>query len=203
MASSDLREKRFDATNAIWGMSRALPQTAFSAKCNGFLVQDRCMFGAEVFIINSTTPTSAEVSYIDGNRTRTYAWRVKFSELSDDAYSPEFTIEGRTWKLNVCPRGSGAQKGKSLSLYLALTQLHDLTAGNKLYVEYELRVKNQLNGEDRTGIFKHPFEKSAKNWGRTSFVPISDLSIPTKGLVMDDLIVLEVYFKQMFMLKNV
>ncbi|GAB4838762.1 hypothetical protein Ancab_039858 [Ancistrocladus abbreviatus] len=200
----DLREKRFDATNAIWGMSRALPQTAFNAKCNGFLMQDRCTFGAEVFIINTTIPTSAEVSYIEGNRMRTYTWRVeKFSELSDDAYSPEFTIEGRTWKLNVCPRGCGAQKGKSLALYLALTQLYDLTAGNKLYTEYELRIKNQFNGEDHCGTFKHPFEKSAKTWGRTSFVPITDLLVPSKGLVMDDVIVLEVCFKQIFMLKNI
>ncbi|GAB4838865.1 hypothetical protein Ancab_028402 [Ancistrocladus abbreviatus] len=103
---------------------------------NGFLVRDRCTFGVEVFIINSTIPTSAKMSYIDSNHTRAFTWRVKFSKLSDDTYSPEFAIEGRTWKLNVLPRGYGVEKGKCLSLYLNLTQPYDLTAGNKLYAEF-------------------------------------------------------------------
>ncbi|GAB4838812.1 hypothetical protein Ancab_028354 [Ancistrocladus abbreviatus] len=58
----DLREKHFDAANAIWEMSEALPQSAFTAKHNGFLIQDQCTFGAKVFIINATAPNSAEIS---------------------------------------------------------------------------------------------------------------------------------------------
>ncbi|GAB4838848.1 hypothetical protein Ancab_039861 [Ancistrocladus abbreviatus] len=148
----DLQEKHFDATNAIRGMPRALPQSAFHSEYNGFLVQDRCTFGAEVFIINTNTPTGAKVSSLNSNSIRTYTWRLeKFSEIStyDNTYSPEFTINSRTWKLRVYPKGYGTQKDKSLSLYLELAQRNDLTAGNKLYVEYELRMKNQLNGEDR------------------------------------------------------
>ncbi|GAB4838859.1 hypothetical protein Ancab_028398 [Ancistrocladus abbreviatus] len=198
----DLREKRFDATNTISGISRALPQSAFNAQCNGFLVQDRCTFGAEVFIINTNAPTSATLSCVDSN-TRTYAWRVeKLSEISDNAYSPEFTIEGRIWKLHVYPKGYGAQKGKCLSLYLELIQRNDLTAGNKLYAGFELRIKNQLNGEDRTGTFQHPFEKSSKDWGRAAFIPITDLHIPTKGFVTEDVMILEVCFKHSFMMKD-
>ncbi|GAB4838861.1 hypothetical protein Ancab_039862 [Ancistrocladus abbreviatus] len=178
----DLREKHFDATNAIWGISRALPQSVFNAKSNGFLIHDRCTFGAEVFIINTNTPTCAKMSSMDSKSTRTYTWRVeKFSEISDNAYSPEFTIEGRIWKLHVFPNGYGAQKGKCLSLYLELAQRNDLTAGDKLYAEYELRIKNQLNVEDRCGTCRHAFEKSAKDGGRANFIPIPDLLIPSKG----------------------
>ncbi|GAB4838724.1 hypothetical protein Ancab_028267 [Ancistrocladus abbreviatus] len=200
----DLRERRFDATKAVWGMSKVLPHAAFYAESNGFLMQDRCTFGAEVFIINTTIPTSAKLTSIDSIRTRTHTWRVEnFSKLSDDEYSPEFTIEDRTWKLNAYPRGYGAEKGKSLSLYLLLTQSNDLIAGNKLYVEYELRIKSQCNGTDRTGIFKHPFEKSSVKWGRMGFAPLRDLHTPSTGLVMDEVLLVEVCFKQMFMLKNI
>ncbi|GAB4838736.1 hypothetical protein Ancab_028279 [Ancistrocladus abbreviatus] len=201
---SDLRERRFDATKAVWGMSKVLPQVDFYAESNGFLIQDRCTFGAEVFIINTTIPTSAKLTSIDSIRTRTYPWRVEnFSKLSDDEYSPEFTIEGRTWKLNAYPRGYGAEKGKSLSLYLFLTQSNDLIAGNKLFVEYELRIKSQCNGTDRTGIFKHSFEKSSVKWGRMGFAPLHDLHTPSTGLVMDEVLLVEVCFKQMFMLKSI
>ncbi|GAB4838895.1 hypothetical protein Ancab_039867 [Ancistrocladus abbreviatus] len=107
------------------------------------VIQDRCTFGAEVFIINATIPTSAEVCNMESGRDRSYTWRIeRFSELPNSAYSPEFTVEGRTWKLNAWPGGCGTQKGKSFSLYLCLCQYADLAAGNKLYVEYELHLKN-------------------------------------------------------------
>ncbi|GAB4838891.1 hypothetical protein Ancab_028429 [Ancistrocladus abbreviatus] len=198
----DLREKRFDATNTIRGIPKVLPQSAFNAECNGFLIQNQCTFGAEVLIINTNTPTSAKVSCV--NHTNTYTWRVeKLSEISSDAYSPEFTVEARTWKLLVCPRGTGDQKGKCLSLFLGLTQFHDLTAGNKLYAKFELRVKNQLNGQDRCEIVRGPFHSSSLGWGSMAFIPISDLLIPSKGLVMDDVMIFEVCFQQIFMLKYI
>ncbi|GAB4838734.1 hypothetical protein Ancab_028277 [Ancistrocladus abbreviatus] len=200
----DLRERRFDATKAVWGMSKVLPQTAFYAESNGFLMEDRCTFGAEVFIINTTIPTSAKVTSIDSNRTRTYSYRFEnFSKLSDDEYSPEFTIEDRTWKLNVRPRGNGVEKGKCLSLFLLLTRANDLIAGNKLYVEYELRIKSQCNGTDRTRICKSPFEKSSVSWGHMGFVPLRDLHTESSGLVMGEGLLVEVCFKRMFMLKNI
>ncbi|GAB4838804.1 hypothetical protein Ancab_028346 [Ancistrocladus abbreviatus] len=199
----DLREQRFDAKNAICGLSRALPQTVFYDKCSGFLIEDRCTFGAEVFIINATMATSARVSCLGYYHHGKYTCRFEnFSELSEDIYSPEFTIEDRTWKLNVHPGGHGAQKDKCLSLYLVLIQAYDLTAGNRLYVEFELHIKNQLNDDNHSMTFKHPFEKSAKACGSDAFVPISDLLVPSKGLVIDDVIIFEVCFKQGFMLKT-
>ncbi|GAB4839260.1 hypothetical protein Ancab_039881 [Ancistrocladus abbreviatus] len=200
----DLQEKCFDASNTIRGMPKALPQSALYAEYNGFLMHDRCTFGAEVFIINTNAPTNAKISCVDGTHTRAYTWRIeKFSEIFDFANSPEFTIDGRTWYLCVYPKGAGDQKGKYLSLYLHLVQGNDLTAGNKLYVEYEMRMKNQLNGEDRIWTFRYPFVKSTNGYGLGGFVPISDLCIPSKGLVMDDVMLLEVRFKHSFMLKNI
>ncbi|GAB4838894.1 hypothetical protein Ancab_039866 [Ancistrocladus abbreviatus] len=200
----DLREKRFDGTNTMCGMSRALPLSAFYTKSNGFFIQDRCTFGAEVFIINATIPTSAEVCNMESGRDRSYTWRIeRFSELPNSAYSPEFTVEGRTWKLNAWPGGSGTQKGKSFSLYLCLCQYADLAAGNKLHVEYELRLKNQLNGEDRKGTCKRIFTKSSSSWGLGALVPITDLHIQSKGLMMDDVVILQVCIKQMLLFRSI
>ncbi|GAB4838979.1 hypothetical protein Ancab_039872 [Ancistrocladus abbreviatus] len=201
----DLREKRFDATNPIWGMSQALPQSVFNATCNGFLVKDRCTFGAEVFIIYATTPTIAEVSSIHSSSTRKYTWRIeKFSELPDDVYSPEFTIEDHTWKLSLYPRGYNSRRGKSISLFLGLTRQRELTAGSKLYTEYEMRVKNQLNFEDHSNTGYHAFEYSEEGTvkGFGDLIPISDLLIPSKGFVMEDVIILEVCVKRLFLLKT-
>ncbi|GAB4838982.1 hypothetical protein Ancab_039873 [Ancistrocladus abbreviatus] len=201
----DLREKRFDATNSTWGMSKALPQAVFNAECNGFLVKDRCMFGAEVFIIYTTTPTTAEVSSIPSSRSRKYTWRIeKFSELPDIEYSPEFIIEDYTWKLQVYPRGYDSQKGKRLSLYLGLTGQRQLIAGGKLYAEIELCVKNQLNYEDcsQTRSVAFEYSEEVKYKGVHNFIPIPDLHNPSKGFVMDDVIVLEVCIKRLFLLKT-
>ncbi|GAB4838990.1 hypothetical protein Ancab_028520 [Ancistrocladus abbreviatus] len=201
----DLREKRFDATNPIWGMSKALPQAVFHASCNGFLVRDQCTFGTEVFIIYATTPTIAEVSSIHSSSTCIYTWRIeKFSELPDDECSPEFTIKDHTWKLNVNPRGYGSYKGKRLSLFLAFTGRRELTAGSKLYTQYEMRVKNQLNFEDQSVTTACTFEYSdeVKSVGIVNLIPISDLHNPSKGFVMDDVIILEVCITRLFLLKT-
>ncbi|GAB4838847.1 hypothetical protein Ancab_028387 [Ancistrocladus abbreviatus] len=199
----DLQEKRFDASNTIRGMPKTLPQSALYAECNGFLMHDRCTFGAEVFIINTNRPTSAKVLCVNDNSNRQYTWRVeRFSEISNSLNSPEFIIDGRSWYLCVYPKGNYEGKDKFRSLYLHLVQCNDLTAGNKLYIEFEMGIKDQLNRKDCTVIFQYPFQKSLNSWGRCTFVPISDLLIPYRGLVMDDVVLFEVRFKHSFMLSN-
>lgn len=45
-------------------------------------------------------------------------------------------------ELKVHPKVNGAEKGKSLSLYL---KAQDLPPKRKVYVEFKLRLLNQLN----------------------------------------------------------
>uniref|UniRef100_A0A803LPV1 MATH domain-containing protein n=1 Tax=Chenopodium quinoa TaxID=63459 RepID=A0A803LPV1_CHEQI len=53
----DLGEKHFDVRGRKWGIAQAIALDDFTDKDNGFLVDNTCTFGAEVFI------TSAEPSY--------------------------------------------------------------------------------------------------------------------------------------------
>ena len=49
-------------------------------------------------------------------------------------------------KINVYPKGQGSGKGKSLSVFLYLDNCGSLPTKVKLYVEFSVLVKDQVNG---------------------------------------------------------
>ena len=48
-------------------------------------------------------------------------------------------------KLTVYPRGNVKFKGKALSVFLELVEAEKLPPKRKVYTEYKLRVRNQIN----------------------------------------------------------
>lgn len=95
------RAKRFDWVKYEWGFSKFISSEAFEEPTNGFLVDDTCIFGVEVFSNEGSRLgqldeclSISEVANISGK----YVWEVKqFSELEEDCYSEEFRIGGHWW----------------------------------------------------------------------------------------------------------
>ncbi|EXB39108.1 hypothetical protein L484_016578 [Morus notabilis] len=131
-----------------------LPLETFKDPSNGYLVDDSCMFGAEVFVIKNTGKWES-LSFVKAPNIKnsTFTWEVEnFSELDEDFYLSEMFSVGRTlWKLKIYPNGLHPFKGKALSLYLAPTLC--LCGSNNAtkaatYAEFELRLLDTVNGKN-------------------------------------------------------
>ena len=46
--------KRFHKMKTKWGFAQLVPRGTFKEPSNGYLVDDTCVFGAEVFVIENT-----------------------------------------------------------------------------------------------------------------------------------------------------
>lgn len=82
-----------------WGFAKFLPRSTFESQ--GYLFNDCCTFGAEVFVHKNNRTISKEpfILWKPTNPMRTAQFRLEsFQSKHDPAYlSPEFTLQGRKW----------------------------------------------------------------------------------------------------------
>lgn len=89
--------RRFQATRSAWGISEFIPKKVMMDPSNGFLINNNCVFGAEVFIIKKFAMSeclsikSATIPYMCN-------WRISnLSKLGHCWTSEEFVGEGLKW----------------------------------------------------------------------------------------------------------
>ncbi|XP_018720793.2 uncharacterized protein LOC104424642 isoform X2 [Eucalyptus grandis] len=94
------------------------------------------------------------------------------SSLGDTClYSDAFTSGDYKWKVLLYPRGDSACRGENLSVFLSLVDSDKLASGQKVNVEYGIRLKRQckeVQSKDATSWFS----SSASEWGWPSFMPL-------------------------------
>ncbi|KAL9271726.1 MATH domain and coiled-coil domain-containing protein, partial [Drosera capensis] len=95
-------------------------------------------------------------------------------------------------KLELYPKGYATGYNKGISLYLFLVDFTDLINGKKLYVEYELRVRNLLNKKDATRMGRGWYVNTEHNRGIPNLLSLSDLHNSEKGFKIDDKVIVEV-----------
>ncbi|KAM7470610.1 hypothetical protein LguiA_008793 [Lonicera macranthoides] len=91
--------RRFNAMNTEWGFPKLLQLTTFKNSDNGYLVDDCCIFGAEVFVSNPL-PKGETISIINVPKTSSsFKWAIQnFSRLKQDVVTSQvFTAAGHTW----------------------------------------------------------------------------------------------------------
>ena len=92
--------KRFHGMKTTWGFARLLSHETLKDPCNGYIVDDSCVFGAEVFVIkhtgNGETLSLLKAPQISN---ASFTWEIeKLSDLDKDLYeSKVFTVGGRNW----------------------------------------------------------------------------------------------------------
>ncbi|KAJ6872516.1 hypothetical protein NC651_031590 [Populus alba x Populus x berolinensis] len=72
-------------------------------------------------------------------------WKIEdFSKLDKSSYlSKAFTAGGRSWRIQVYPKGNAEAKGDSLSVFLELVDGDKLPLKKTVWAEYKLRVLDQ------------------------------------------------------------
>ncbi|KAG5526279.1 hypothetical protein RHGRI_032530 [Rhododendron griersonianum] len=139
--------QRFHWMKTQWGIDKFLPLDTFNDATNGYLLDDCCVFGTEVFVLKNSGKGEC-MSLIKDPANNSYTWKIEnFSAIKIEClYSPDFVVGDHKWKLLLYPNGSKQSKGKGLSLFLELADSQNLPNERKVYAEFKLRMKNQAYG---------------------------------------------------------
>ncbi|KAL5564640.1 hypothetical protein UlMin_027804 [Ulmus minor] len=144
------KERGFHRMKLEWGFDEVIPLKTFNNGANGFLVDDTCVFGAEVFVCKERGKEKGECfQIIKDPILNKHTWRVdNFSKLSTGYIeSKTFDAGDHTWKIKLYPNGKEASRSY-VSLFLAL---ESPSPTSKIYAEFTLRILNQLNANHDYG----------------------------------------------------
>ncbi|KAL5564635.1 hypothetical protein UlMin_027799 [Ulmus minor] len=160
------KERRFHRMKLEWGFDEFIPLKTFNDGTNGFLVDDICVFGAEVFVCKERSREKGECFQMIKNPILIkHTWRVdNFSKLTG--------------------------LGTHVSLYLAL---ESPPPNSKIYVEFTLRCIDQLTADHLYGKATGWFNASNKDqqYGCPTFATVGNFSSPDWGLLVKDTCIFE------------
>lgn len=90
--------KRFNDMYREWGFAKFLPLDTFNDVTQGYLANNCCVFGVEVFVHERTVKRQC-LSMIEEPANSTLTWKIeRFSTLNEERYySQEFTVEDSKW----------------------------------------------------------------------------------------------------------
>ncbi|XVE67967.1 hypothetical protein DITRI_Ditri09bG0030600 [Diplodiscus trichospermus] len=184
---------RFYQMKTEWGIAQLLSLDHFNDASNGYLVDDYCTFGVEIFVIKQTGKLE-RLSMIKQPPNNTITFRLEnYSKSYSDSYSSHVqTIGDSKWKLLVHPRGTVAWRNLSFSMFLELVEANNLPPKRKVYAQFKLRVKDRYNSNNNHERTAHKwFTAEIGNWGFPSFMPLGDLQDKTKNYIVYDTLMVE------------
>ncbi|XP_030968835.1 ubiquitin carboxyl-terminal hydrolase 13-like [Quercus lobata] len=179
----------FNDINSEWGFAKFLPLDTFNDASQGYLVNNCCVFAAEVFVHEHNVKRQC-LSFIVEPYNSTLTWKIeKFSTLNEEYYfSQEFTDRDSKWKLMFYPKGDSTVKNPAVSVNLFLCDC--LPSEQNVFVEYKLRVRDQIKGKHKENRAEDWFS-SSKDLGYPEFLLLKDLNDASKGFLMNDTVLVE------------
>ncbi|KAJ4721564.1 Ubiquitin carboxyl-terminal hydrolase 12 [Melia azedarach] len=176
------KEKCFHEMKLEWGFDQFFELKQFNDTCNGYLVDDTCVFGAEVFVTKETSSGKGQCfSLVTDAHSSKHVWKIEnFSKLDGSSYSKVFEAGGQKWRMNLWPR--------SHILYLDLT---DYTPASNVFAEFTMRILDQVNAKHISKKAKHSFTASSWFWGWHDFVSSGDFYNPASGCLVNDACLME------------
>ncbi|KAK6930345.1 MATH/TRAF domain [Dillenia turbinata] len=159
----DTKEKgrRFHGTKLVWGYDQFVPLESFNDASCGYLVEDTCVFGAEVFVCKERPSGKGEcLSMIKEPISFKHSWK----------------IENFSKKIRLYPKGKGIGTGTHLSLFVALAEPAALPRGTKVCAEGTLRIVDQMYARHHSGKATFWFTASNPECGSARFISIGYFS---------------------------
>ncbi|KAK9934106.1 hypothetical protein M0R45_021262 [Rubus argutus] len=175
------------------GFDKLISLKDFADASNGYLVDDTCVFGAEVFVCKETRPPKVCPSIIKcTSKTYKHAWKVwKFSSLGGQSYGEEFTAGGYKWKITLYPEGTSDAVGTHLGLYLKLADPKSLPPGTKISTNFCLRILDQIHQRHRRSYSSHCYTSSRHSWGWKRFITLDNFRAADRGFLSKDTCIIE------------
>ncbi|PHT81271.1 hypothetical protein T459_14286 [Capsicum annuum] len=76
-----------------WGYSKCISHETFKDPSNGYLVNDECIFGVDVYVIKNQR--IGECFSLNDADPYKHEWKIaEFTKLTNKVYSEEFTVKG-------------------------------------------------------------------------------------------------------------
>ncbi|WCJ18737.1 TRAF-like family protein [Euphorbia peplus] len=174
------------------GFDQLIPLDVFNDASNGYLMDDCCVFGAEVFVLEGSS--KGECASLKELGNNSYTWKIEnFEEMEEKIRNSEaFVIGGHRWKLQLDPNGSEKEHGKSVSLFLKLDDEEPLDPAHSLCVDYVMRVRDQVNGKHHERFGGSSFALSGDSWGYLKLITLSKLNDKSQGYMVNGSVILEV-----------
>ncbi|CAL5377513.1 unnamed protein product [Camellia sinensis] len=135
--------------------------------------------------------------YPNGNKKRNVNGHISLYLMSISNCLCKITFEMNTEpskEIMLClyPKGNGTSEGKDLSVFLQLADSKNLLSEWKLYAEYKLRMKNQINMKHfERGVVTYWFSASGQTFGYQNFMSLNDLNNAGKGFKVNDVVIIE------------
>ncbi|XP_010273648.1 PREDICTED: uncharacterized protein LOC104609120 [Nelumbo nucifera] len=192
------KTRRFHSMKTEWGLPQFMSLNTFKDPSRGYLVEDTCYFGAEIFICGKNNCAEGKakagecLATVNEPLKYIHTWKImKFSGLVDKKYfSQVFTAGGYQWKILVFPNGFGSEENRSLSLYLIMADKETLQQ-QTVQIEFVLRVRDQVSGKHSEKKAIHGFNSWGHVHGWISFMPLSDLNDLSNDFLVDDVCIIE------------
>ncbi|XP_068328034.1 uncharacterized protein [Pyrus communis] len=188
------KERRFHRMKLDWGFDQFLSHKAFTEASNGFLIDDTCVLGAEVFVSKETSKGKGErLSMVKDPVMYKNTWRIdNVSKLDAESYDSETFIAGdQKWKMQLYPKGKGLGVGTYLAFYLALAEPKSLPPGCQIYAKFTLRILDQLNAWHCYGEANCWFSATNSVGGWNFFIALEYFNRENRGLVLKDTCIVE------------
>ncbi|XP_059665800.1 MATH domain and coiled-coil domain-containing protein At3g58270-like [Cornus florida] len=122
-------------------------------------------------------------------------WTIEnFTRLNTKSvYSESFYVGGYKWRVLIYPKGN--KNSDHFAIYLDVADSETLPYGWTKHIKFSVSVINHI--DNKTTVKKdaqHQFHAQESDWGFTSFLPLSELSDPSRGYIVNDTCVVEVDF---------
>ncbi|KAL7145562.1 hypothetical protein ABFS83_07G092600 [Erythranthe nasuta] len=179
--------RRFLEMKSQWGLSKFISKKILLDPSNGYLVDDKCVFGAEVFVVARETVT--ECLYLK-NVDIPYKHDFKisnFSKLQAAWESEKFTAGDQDWNICLYPKGNGKGAGRYVSIFLQCIE-----PKNTVKACFTIWVKNQISDRHNKGTGTRWFSGSTSSWGWISFIELTTINDPKKGFIVNDSFLLDI-----------
>ncbi|XP_075645082.1 uncharacterized protein LOC142615839 [Castanea sativa] len=183
------KESLFRGIKLEWGYDKVIPLKTFNDASNGYLVDDTCVFGAEVFVSKQRSMDKEECLTLikDSITKKCLTMFENYSKLTGEShYSAPFNVGNHKWKIRICPNGEGIGMGIYNSLYLALADPKSLLPGMKIFADFTLRMLDLVKDRHQYAKLSRWFSASSHEHGWNRFISIGSSNLTNLGLVVKD-----------------
>ncbi|XVF16464.1 hypothetical protein REPUB_Repub10bG0033000 [Reevesia pubescens] len=184
--------RRFYQMKTERGIAQLLSLDYFNDASNGYLVDDCCTFGVEIFVIKHTGKLE-RLSMINQPANNTITFKLEnYSKSYSEYYTSDVqTIGDSKWKLVVYPRGKGTRKNLSLSVFLELVEACQLPPKGKVFARYKLRVKDRYNSNNNMEFSFGNWFTASYQCGYLNFMYLRELLDTSKDYIAYDSLIVE------------
>ncbi|CAN6676580.1 unnamed protein product [Malus baccata var. baccata] len=172
------------------GYDKLLSIEELADASNGYVINDTCVFGVEVFVCKERRAGNGRSISMTKNAVKYVPfWKIeKFSMLKDEYYCSEpFTAANQRWKIHIYPKGDGASKGTHLALYLTLADAEKLHPGTQILTKLTFRIVDQMHHKHHYCLpATHRFSAFGPDWGFPTYITVISFDQADEGFLVND-----------------